>query len=286
VTCATGLCLAIVATAASAADAPPRAARSVHLWYTAPAAVAFYNEVTVDQSTPGSYFMACGFGHGYFGIQDRTGDKVVLFSVWDPTKGDNPNAVAAEQRVQVLHQDPRVTIKRFGGEGTGAQCFLPYEWKTGETCRFLVTASPARDQTAYAAYFFRNDTHQWRHLATFQTRTAGDPLKGLYSFVEDFRRDGRSPGEVRKARYTNGWVKSGDGRWLPLTKARFTADKTPLDDIDAAPVEGGFSLATGGETRTTHPLGSTLTRPADHASPPADLAELTDGRVPDPGPIK
>jgi hypothetical protein len=30
----------------------------------------FYNELTVERSTPGSYFMACGFTGGYLGIQD------------------------------------------------------------------------------------------------------------------------------------------------------------------------------------------------------------------------
>src|SRR5437879_3055372 len=80
---------------ASAADAPPTAlppppprARSVHLHYPAPAADAFYNELTVEKSVPGCYFMACGFGNGYFGIQEQSrGGKAVLFSVWDPTKG-------------------------------------------------------------------------------------------------------------------------------------------------------------------------------------------------------
>ena len=47
---------------------PPRAARSVHLNYTAGEGDLFYNEVTVGQSTPGSYFMACGWNTGYFGF--------------------------------------------------------------------------------------------------------------------------------------------------------------------------------------------------------------------------
>ena len=46
---------------------PPRAARSVHLGYPASEAAVFYNEMTIEKSVPGSYFMACGFRHGYFG---------------------------------------------------------------------------------------------------------------------------------------------------------------------------------------------------------------------------
>src|SRR5215213_9438692 len=101
----------------------PRAARSVHLHYPIAApADSFYNEMTVERTVPGSYFMACGFRHGYFGIQELGGGrKVVLFSVWDPTKGDEAKAVPLEQRVEVLHQGDGVEVKRFGGEGTGAQ---------------------------------------------------------------------------------------------------------------------------------------------------------------------
>src|SRR6476620_9163369 len=62
-----------------------RAARSVHLSYPAAEGLLFYNEVVVEKSVNGSYFMACGWNTGYFGIQQLGGadDKIVLFSVWD-----------------------------------------------------------------------------------------------------------------------------------------------------------------------------------------------------------
>src|SRR4051812_20384382 len=154
---------------------PPRAARSVHLHFPAPEADAFYNELTVERSVPGSYFMACGFQHGYFGIQELAGGrKVVLFSVWDPTRGDDAAGVPLEQRVEVLHNDPDVEVKRFGGEGTGGQSFFNYDWKTGETCRFLIRAKVDGGKTAYAAYFWIGRTKRWKHLVTFRTRNGGE----------------------------------------------------------------------------------------------------------------
>src|SRR3954462_7204057 len=219
---AIGLSLSLLTVGLTAADAPPRAARSVHLWYTAPPAVAFYMEVTVEQSVPGSYFMACGFRHGYFGIQEQArGRKVVLFSVWDPTSGDEARDVPLEQRVEIVHQDPDVEVKRFGGEGTGGQCFFKYDWKVGETCRFLVRAKTEGAKTTYAAYFYLPETRTWKHLVSFRTRTGGERLKGLYSFVEDFRRDTASATEVRRAVFSTGWVLAGE--WKPLLAARFTA---------------------------------------------------------------
>lgn len=253
------------ALSASAAEPEkqPSAARSVHLWYAAPESALFYNEVTVQESHPGSYFCACGFQGGYFGIQELSGpdDKVVIFSVWDPGDQNDPGSVPADQRVQVLYQGDGVQIKRFGGEGTGGQSFLKYPWKVGETCRFLLQATVKGDRTAYAAYFYRNDTREWKHMATFATLARNVRLKGYYSFIEDFRRDGRSARQSRSARYTNGWVRTEAGDWISLTRAKFTADNTPTLNIDAGVVEDGFRLATGGETKATLKLGESMSRP-------------------------
>jgi hypothetical protein len=254
-----------------AADAPPRAARSVHLHYPAPEADAFYTEMAVERSVPGSYFMACGFRHGYFGIQELSrGRKVVLFSVWDPTKGDDAAKVPPEQRVEVLHNDPDVEVRRFGGEGTGGQSFFRYDWKVGQTCRFLVRAKAEGEKTAYSGYFYLPETKAWKHLVTFRTRTGGDRLEGLYSFVEDFRRDTKSAAESRRATFSNGWVMAG-GEWKPLAEARFTASSATWEakeTIDAGLAEDRFYLQTGGDTRTTTPLNSRITRPAGGAKPP------------------
>jgi len=238
------------------AEKPIRAARSVHLGYQAPDAVWFYNEVTVEQSQEGTYFCVCGFRHGYFGIQERKHDKVVIFSVWDPGKQDNPNVVEKEKRVQLLYKADDVSTGRFGGEGTGGQSFLKYDWKPMETYRFLVKATVRGDRTEYAAYFYVNETAQWKHLVTFSTITGGAYLKGYYSFIEDFRRDYKSVNEVRRARFGKGWIKTSQGQWIALTKARFTADSTPLLNIDAGVADGTFFLQTGGETKNLTPLWS------------------------------
>jgi hypothetical protein len=239
----------------------------------------FYQEVTVERSVPGSYFMACGFRHGYFGIQELgDGDKVVIFSVWDPTQGDNPQAVPEDQRVEVLDKADDVRARRFGGEGTGGQSFFRFDWKLGETYRFLVKATAAEKKTAFAAYFFLPESQQWKHLVTFRTRTGGESLQGLYAFIEDFRRDGKSATEVRRAVFGNAWVCDAQGRWEPLVKARFTASGASWearDTIDAGQLDGRFYLQTGGDTKTTTPLRSVIELPqADRTPPP----------IPFPGP--
>ncbi|MBI5759027.1 MAG: DUF3472 domain-containing protein [Planctomycetales bacterium] len=257
--------------------AEPRAARSVHLGWDAPPADAFYLDMTIDQSTPGSYFMACGWDTGYFGLQELgDGKKVVIFSVWDPTKGDDQKAVPLDQRVELLHSDPDVRIRRFGGEGTGGQCMGPFAWKIGETHRFAVRATIEDKKTAYAGYIFRPETQRWRHLVTFRTRTDGKPLRGLYSFIEDFRRDTKSVHDVRRARFGNGWVRVTTGEWKPITQARFTASGAEWeakDSIDAGTSDGAWFLATGGATKTSTPLKSRIEQPAPANAKPPTLPE-------------
>lgn len=247
----------------TAAAAEYRAARSVHLGYPAPDGELFYQEMVIEQSVNGSYFMAAGWNTGYFGLQqlDSATNKVVIFSVWDPTTGDDPKAVRTEDRVELLHEGPGVRIKRFGGEGTGGQCLAPFAWKLGETNRFIIRGEVQTNKTAYSAYVWCNDRQDWWHLATFRTRTGGKELKGYYSFVEDFRRDGASVGETRRARFRNGWVRTRDGDWVSLTRARFTgsgADWESKDNVDAGAAGDGYFLATGGDIRASRAVGSRL----------------------------
>jgi hypothetical protein len=256
--------------------APPRAARSVHLGYEGRDGELFYNEVAVQRSVNGSYFMVCGWSSGYFGMQqlDSPTNKVVLFSVWDPTTGDDASQVPLEQRVEVLHQAEGARVKRFGGEGTGGQCFWAYQWETNEVCRFLVAAEPQGEKTAYSGWFFDNHAKAWRHLVTFRTRDSSRGLRGLYSFVEDFRRDGASVHEERRAQFGNGWLRRSNGQWSALTRARFTAssaDWEAKENIDAGWSAGNFYLATGGNIVRSRDLNSWLEIPAFKGSAPDDL---------------
>ena len=255
------------------------ACRSVHLGYPAAEGVAFYNEATVEKSSDGTYFMAAGWSKGYFGIQELASvKKLILFSVWDPTAGDDPKKVDETKRVKMLHKDDAVRVQRFGGEGTGGQSFFDYDWKAGATYRFLVTAKRDGDaRTAYSGYFYVPEKKEWKHLVTFSTLANGTLLKGYYSFIEDFRRNKISSTKERRASYGNGWVKLANGDWVPLDKARFTADTNPVLNIDAGAAAGRFFLATGGdiENKTTK-LGGTIVRDDGKSAgkPPADLPKF------------
>jgi len=266
---------------ASAASADERlagiACRSVHLAYSASVGTAFYNEVAVEKSADGTYFMVCGWSKGYFGIQELgDGKKVILFSVWDPAGGDDPKKVPAEKHVKLLHKDDAVRVRRFGNEGTGGQSFFDFNWQVGTTYRLMVTAKPdGNDRTAYTGWFFVPEKREWKKLVTFSTRTPkGELLRGYYSFIEDFRRNKVSATKVRKAKFGNGWVKETDGQWHALARVRFTADGNPALTIDAGAIGERFFLATGGDTANANTKLRELITVTRTGKPPSDLPTI------------
>jgi len=254
-----------------------RACRSVHWGYETSPSTAFYNEVTIDRTAPGTYFCVCGFNKGYYGLQELAdGKRLLIFSVWDPGKQDDPNSVNDEERVKLLYRDEAVRVGRFGGEGTGGQSFFDYPWQTETTYRLLVTARVDGRWTEFSGWFFVSEDNKWRRLVTFATLAGGKSLDGGYSFVEDFRRNGESAKLTRTARFGNGWLQTVDQAWRPVTTARFTADGNPATNINGAVRAGRFLLSTGGNvTNDDLPLRARVELPTTKdAAPPNDVRRL------------
>lgn len=232
-----------------------KACRSVHLQYQAPEAEWFHNAIVVEKSAPGTYFCAGGFSQGYLGIQQlASGKRLAIFSVWDPTSGDDPSKVDPAKRVKLLEKGPKTRVGRFGGEGTGGQSFIDdLPWKEGQEVRFLLRAKalPEEKRTAYSAWVAMPEG-PWQHIATFSTQSDGRLLKGYYAFIEDFKRDGASLKQERLAAYRSTQVRDAKGEWKPVAKARFTADSNPSMAIDAGADKRGMFLATGGPTANQH----------------------------------
>lgn len=208
---------------------------SVHLGYRLPREKVewFYNEVIVPEEgdIPSSYYMACGFGEGYFGMQNNSPQpRRVLFSVWSPYKTDNAAEIPDSLRVIMLKKGEGVRVQDFGNEGSGGQSFMHYDWKAGERCRFLMGVKPdGEGNTIYTAYFYDNHKNKWALVASFRRPQTSTWYTGAHSFLENF-----SPvmGHInRKAYYTNQWARTADGRWIPITRARFTCDTTGYEQM-------------------------------------------------------
>lgn len=227
---------------------------SVHMGYALPKEDIewFYNEIVVPEEgdIPSSYYMACGFGQGYFGMQNNTPyPRRVLFSVWSPYETDNAAEIPDSLRIVLLKKGEGVKVQDFGNEGSGGQSFMHYDWKPGERCRFLMGVKPdGNGCTVYTAYFFDNNKGKWQLVASFRRPEISTWYTNAHSFLENFN---PVMGYInRKAYYCNQWARTADGRWIPVSRGRFTCDTTGhlrhrLDYTGG--VEGeGFFLSMGG----------------------------------------
>ncbi len=266
---------------------PRRNAASVHLRYPigdSIKAIAFYNEITIPAGFDHlhSYYMACGFARGYFGIQvNSESERRVIFSVWDAGKeAVDRNKVADSNKVMLLAKGEDVYADGFGNEGTGGHSHWVYPWKTGQTYKMMVTAltDSASQTTIYTGYFFLPELQKWKLIASFRAPKDGQNLRNLYSFNENFW--GVNGQLQRKALFGNQWVQKENGQWVELTKSTFSYDATGKagDRIDygAGVADGKFYLWNGGFEQSNAKFGDELNRPAANQRPVIDWTKNAD----------
>jgi len=263
-------------------------AASVHLRYPLPdsvKAISFYNEITVPEGYDPlhSYYMATGFSRGYFGIQvNSEKERRVIFSVWDAGNETNDRSkVADSNKVKLLAKGDAVVSNDFGNEGTGGHSHWVYNWKAGETYRFLVTAlnDSASQTTIYTGYFFVPELQRWKLIAAFRAPKDGGTLNKLYSFNENFV--GSNGHLQRRALFGNQWVQQQrGGRWVPLTDAIFTTDATGREgdrfDYGAGVMGEQFYLWNGGFKEQEAKQNDQFKRPHTSKAPVIDYTKDAD----------
>jgi hypothetical protein len=249
----------------------------VHLNFDVPAEAKskvrwFYNEITVPTGMDvlGSYFMADGFGQGYFGMQvNSLTTRHVLFSVWSPFDTQDPKSIPDSMRIKLLKKGESVHAGEFGNEGSGGQSYMNYPWKAGSTYAFLLGAEPdsATRTTIFTAYFKDVAAGKWYLVASFKRPQKATYLTSLYSFVENFEPDNGD--KIRRAYFDNQWVSTATGDWLELTKIMYTADATAKanfrKDYAGGLKDGKFYLENGGFFDAFVPYSTPFSRqPAGH----------------------
>jgi hypothetical protein len=254
-----------------------RNAASVHLSYPIPGFTnvdEFYCEVTGVEAPLWTYFMACGWHRGYFGMQvNSPTERRIIFSVWDSgSEAVDRNRVGDPDRVTLVAKGEGVFSDDFGNEGTGGHSHLVYNWKMGEKQRFLVTATPTNGtQTIYAGYWFHPEQKKWMLISCWKAPKDGSYMRGLYSFNENF---GGSNGQLRrKALFGNQWFHTADGQWHEQTVAAFSHDPTgQTDRLDRfmGVEDGEFFLSNGGFIPGFTEARTRFTRPAT-GHPPTDF---------------
>ena len=264
-----------------------RNAASVHLRYQLPdssKAILFYNEVMVPaESDPVfTYYMACGFKRGYFGLQ-RNGqaERRIIFSVWDAgSETTDRNKVEKGKRVRLFGKGKDVYADSFGNEGTGGHSHWLYNWKPGIKYQFVVTAlvDSSALSTIYSGYFFVPETKKWKLIASFHAPEDASYLTNLYSFSENF--DGSNGQLSRRAYFSNQWIQNINGKWTELLNARFSYDLTGKQgdriDYGAGADSSGFYLWNGGFKVATAKYNDSFKRSTTGVLPNIDLNKNSD----------
>lgn len=256
---------------------------SVHLAYQTPKdqdIMWYYNEITVPEGEDviGSYYMANGFSGGYFGIQvNSETERRVLFSVWSPYQTDDPNEIPEDYKIKLLKKGKGVNTGEFGNEGSGGQSFLRYNWKTGNTYKFLLKGEPIENNyTNYTAWFFAPEEGKWQLIASFSRPKTHSWLTGFHSFLENF-----SPNQgiyERKVNFSNQWVANKNGNWTEVNEAKFTADNTARTgyrmDYGGGEENGVFYLRNCGFFSDYTAVDTFFTRPLTGEKPEIDFSVL------------
>lgn len=255
---------------------------SVHLKYTLPQEDVeyFYTEVTVpaNMDVIGSYFMATGFGEGYFGMQvNSENQRRILFSVWSPFDTQDPKQIPEEDRVVLMRQGEGVHVGEFGNEGSGGQSYLVYPWDSDVTYRFLAQVRPdGKGNTVYTGYFYAADESRWRLIASFKRPKTDTWYKGAHSFLENFIPENGCL--TRSGFYSNQWARTAKGEWVEVTEATFTYDNTAAKqvrlDYNGGESKGAFYLQNGGFFNKHADYGSVFKRAAKGNKPKVNLKFL------------
>ena len=259
---------------------------SVHLRYFLPEGVDtewFYNEVTVPEGNDvqGSYYMANGFGEGYFGIQvNSPTERRVLFSVWSPFDTQNPKEIPEEYQIKMLTKGKGVYTGEFGNEGSGGQSYLVYPWKAGLTYKFFTRIHPdGNGNTIYTAWFYAVEDDEWRLIASFLRPKTSTYYKSPYSFLENFN---PANGYItRMVFFGNQWARDTEGRWYELTDSRFSYDATAAKqvrlDYAGGSENGMFFLKNCGFFNDNTATGTPFSRPKTGVVPEKEFLSVQKG---------
>jgi len=256
---------------------------SAHLNYQVPENINvewYYNEVTVPKNEDkiGSYFMANGFGEGYFGIQvNSETERRILFSVWSPFNTDDPNSIPDSHKIKMFKKGENVHTGEFGSEGSGGQSYMQYNWKAGTTYKFLLKGIPeGNNSTTYTAYFYATELQKWLLIASFSRPQTSNYLKRFHSFLENFIPE---QGDLsRRVLFNNQWICDEKGNWREINSARFTTDNTGAKeyrmDFAGGLEKDSFYLKDGGFFNDYTKPKTTFTRPLTNKKPEIDFSKL------------
>jgi len=219
---------------------------STHINWASPEWDHFSVDVTPITLPATTYYSAINFPGGYTGLQT---DKII-FSVWDSNTID----------AQIIDAGI-ATCSGFGGEGTGAKCYVPFQAKLNHQYKFEIQVSyPVSNRTDYTLYF--TDESQGQRIKVAQLRYGQTSIpNGASGFVEDWWQTGESclATKERSVYFSNVKYKKGNDAFTTIDRATPSAvynqwHNEICSNYFFGEQDGKFLWSSGGKDRISRPL--------------------------------
>lgn len=186
------------------------------------------------------YVEAMNLLKGYMGIQyTEKGNRNVIFSMWDNGSTDTDPNLPEYLRSGFMDGDPRLTVERFRGEGTGQKTIFEFGqyYRPDTWVQFLFNARPelvnvtlsgtnghdttiVYSNTITTAWYKMADDPDWTYISTIRASGANNYFNSYTSFLENFGDNGC---EYTRAYWRNPYMRSvASGKWYPITHFTFT----------------------------------------------------------------
>jgi len=240
----------------------------------------FYSESTIVEGDTSTEFVPLNFNGCLLRVSSGEGkNKVIIFNV-DNNFSNDPKKIPETHKTLLISKGENVSVYEFGTESFVInRGELKYNWKIGETYKFLVKIKPdGKGNIDYTAWFQPSNEKEWKLIVSFKKqKTELDPKSNLYSFLENA--NPKYGHLTRKVKHENLWVRTKNENWIPITEANFNSYNHNIvykqrTDAFAKASEHGLLLKNGGFFNDIISIDSKLSIPANALHPDIDFANL------------
>lgn len=156
----------------------------------------------------------------YAGFQRRWDEYVTIMSAWDIYYTDKNGVEHTLRPKQLYPEATYIGDGTFGGEGTGIQMLVPYNWEAGHWYRMLLQCGTSDQGTTTVEQWVCDlETNVWTLMSRFDTCIPNSCFMGPNAFfLENFDPD--YAGEIRTMEVTNVRVRDAKtGKWRAVKTA-------------------------------------------------------------------
>lgn len=246
---------------------------------SAPAS-AFYSELTIRATGTGASYAACGFDHGWLGVQELVGrKKTVVFSVVANSKSKPAKPLLGNRQVRVVETGKGVRELPRSGQGK-VELSFDLDWEIGAPLRFILYAKSDNAKTLYSAYCYLIKENRWQHVGTCSLDSGGRLLSGLHSYIGGVSIDGVDDQKQRSCDVESPWILV-QGKWEPAVSAKTSSNLKSAKDAVVGVRRGHFFLRTEADSEIKRVDDALELRlPEAERKPPFDLPiSMGDGEM-------